>query len=714
MKTNTFTQTILFSLLINCSVAQEGKIWVKINNNATFALSEKGVSANEPAVQKLINEFKIKHIEKAVPASRKIYLQDLYEITCDCNDQLLLTELKKMKAVFENPVIGPKYELLYAPNDYSLVTTNDYALNLINAQAAWDITKGDTSIYIGVSDSNYDLTHEELVGKYVLPSSSTNYNTNIAHGTAVALTAAGNTDNGIGKSAIGFNSRLSLRKMGYNELLSASYSGVKVVNASWNSGCSFNTYLQTIIDEIYANGTFIVAAAGNGGTCGGASNLVYPAALNHVFAVSSVGPSNNHEAIPGNAASTFQHNDSVDLCAPGYNVLLSIASGNYLTGNGTSFSAPYVSGTVALMLAVNPCLTPDQIEQILKASAFPLDSLNPLYSGKLGAGRLDAGAAVQMADSLNLKLSAIQNYNCNDGSQQITVSVIGSSIPFSTIWNTNDTTTTITNAQAGIEYTATVIDTNGCVGHISVIPDTILPLTYESDILHLTCNGSQDGSIALKIHGGKENYSYYWSNGALSDSVFNLDAGEYAVNLVDLLGCSLYIPFSINQPEKLTTNLFVINESIANQFSIDLSVGGGIFPYTFEWNNGSTMEDLQQVGIGFYFVQIKDNNNCIAVDSIQINPIIGDGVGGTIGIVETTESEFNIFPNPTNEDKTIHWNSTEIATIECYDMKGKLLETYGIEKNQKAIELNQFTSGMYSLKITLINGKIIREKLMLN
>jgi hypothetical protein len=47
-------------------------------------------------------------------------------------------------------------------------------------------------------------------------------------------------------------------------------------------------------------------------------------------------------------------------------------------------------------------------------------------------------------------------------------------------------------------------------------------------------------------------------------------------------------------------------------------------------------------------------------------------------------------------------------------MKGKLLETYGIEKNQKAIELNQFTRGIYSLKITLINGKIIREKLMLN
>jgi hypothetical protein len=712
MKTNTFTPTILFSLLLNCSVAQEGKIWVKINNNATFALSEKGVSANEPAVQKLINEFKITHIEKAVPASRKIYLQDLYEITCDCNDQLLLTELKKMKSIFENPEIGPKYELLYTPNDYSLVTPNDYALNLINAQAAWDITKGDTSIYIGISDSNYDLTHEELIGKYVLPSTSINYNANITHGTAVAITAAGNTNNGIGKSAIGFNSRLHLRKMGYNELLNASYSGVKVVNASWSSGCSFSTYAQSIIDEIYENGTFIVAAAGNGGTCGGASNLVYPAALNHVFAVSSVGPNNNHEATPGNAATAFQHNDSVDLCAPGYNVLLSIASGNYLTGNGTSFSAPYVSGTVALMLAVNPCLTLEQIEQILKASAFPLDSLNPLYSGKLGAGRLDAGAAVQLADSLNLKLNAIQSYNCNDGSQQISVSIIGSTIPFSTTWNTGDSTTLLSNAQVGMEYTATVIDTNGCVGHISTIPDTILPLTYECDIQHLTCNGSQDGTIALAISGGKENYSYYWSNGATSDSLTQLAAGEYHVNVVDQLGCSLYIPFSLNEPEKLSSDLFVQNEATSNQFSIDLTVGGGTFPYTFNWNNGSVMEDLQQVGDGFYFVQIKDHNNCITVDSIQISPIVG--VGGTIGIVETTENDFNIFPNPTNDDKTIHWNSSKVETIECLDLSGKLLETFDIHSNEKSIAFKNYSSGVYSLKITMKNGTILSRKLMIS
>ena len=53
---------------------------------------------------------------------------------------------------------------LYTPNDYNLSGT-DYALDLINAQGAWDITHGSDSIVIGISDQNYAVSHEELLGK---------------------------------------------------------------------------------------------------------------------------------------------------------------------------------------------------------------------------------------------------------------------------------------------------------------------------------------------------------------------------------------------------------------------------------------------------------------------------------------------------------------------------------------------------------------------
>ncbi len=99
------------------------------------------------------------------------------------------------------------------------------------------------------------------------------------HGTAVAITAAGNTDNNLGKSSIGFNCNLALYRMNYNELLAASYAGYRVINASWASSCFYNHYVHQAMIEIIENGSIVVAAAGNGGTCGGAGEFsikIYP------------------------------------------------------------------------------------------------------------------------------------------------------------------------------------------------------------------------------------------------------------------------------------------------------------------------------------------------------------------------------------------------------------------------------------------------------
>ena len=55
--------------------------------------------------------------------------------------------------------------------------------------------------------------------------------------------------------------------MSYNEVLAASYAGLDIINLSWTSGCIYNQYAQDVVDEAYNNGSFILAAAGNGTTC---------------------------------------------------------------------------------------------------------------------------------------------------------------------------------------------------------------------------------------------------------------------------------------------------------------------------------------------------------------------------------------------------------------------------------------------------------------
>lgn len=416
---------------------------------------------NTQAVSKLTDEFPEVKVEIAFPESRKELFKSVYRIISSAEQSdSVLTYLQNNKSIKEVEV-EEKIETLQAPNDYYLTFGNDYALNLINAIDAWDITTGDSNITIGISDANFDLNHEELIGEY-----TTNVNnffhSNINHGTAVAITASGKTNNTTGKSAIGYNTKMKLEYMSYNGLLNLSYAGVKVINASWASGCFYSGYHQQIINEIYENGTIIVAAAGNGSTCYGPESLVYPAAYEHVISVSSIGPNDNHERIPGDVHSTHQHNDSVDIVAPGYDVAIGIANNNYTTGNGTSFAAPYVSGTIALMLSVNPCLTYEDVQSILKETAVDIYPVNSIYTGLLGAGRLDAAAAVEMAkDYASFNFDVSSEYDCVNDQYLLNIEPQETDYSTSIEWENGNTNWTLYDQIEG-QYNFTIHRAFGC------------------------------------------------------------------------------------------------------------------------------------------------------------------------------------------------------------------------------------------------------------
>jgi hypothetical protein len=372
--------------------SQQSSVWGSVDNIKELKSSKK--------FNDLVNVLNINAVEQALPSSKRDDLLKVYEFSCNCDLEDLYVAMNKLSGV-EGIEYAPVYEILQLPNDYYISFSNPYNLDLINAEEAWDITHGDPNLVAAVSDQNYwavpGNVHEELLGKIVHYDPMNN--SSQGHGTAVATLVAGNTNNGIGMSSIGYDIKLGLYRMNYNEVLAASYDGAKVINMSWTSGCLWNPYVEIALEEVYDNGTFMIAAAGNGSTCGGPTNLVYPAAFDKVFAVTSIGPNDNHERYIGNPNSTHQHNITVDLSAPGYDVPVTAAPGWYLYSSGTSFASPQVAGTVGLMLSVNPCLTNEEIEYILKHTSVNIDPLNPDYAGLIGAGRLNAGDAVAMAEN---------------------------------------------------------------------------------------------------------------------------------------------------------------------------------------------------------------------------------------------------------------------------------------------------------------------------
>jgi hypothetical protein len=466
----------VFSLNVPAFFAQDekGKVWATIEDVSilpTLNARNQYTSSSSP-FQKIVRDFEITAVTLAFPASRNRDLQKVYEIECHCNQMLLSAALENAVKGISKPVEAPTYQLMYEPDDFHTVFNPDWALDLIGATEAWDISKGDTNIVLGITDANYHLDHLELQGKMVNVEANMT-GPNAGHGTAVAITAAGNTNNGIGKSAIGFDCRLNLYTMGYNQILQASYDGSRVINMSWASGCSSNDYCQSVIDEVYANGSILVASAGNGGTCGAAEMLVFPASYDHVISVTSVGEFDNHEKLGSNGLMvSHQHNALVDISAPGYLVPITSSNSVYTVANGTSFASPYVTGTIGLMLSVNPCLNAEDVEYILKASSTNIDDLNPTYVGLIGAGRLNAAAAVEMArnfSKLTIDFEQV-DFACESQTGSVDVNTIGGTGPYNVAWDTGLEGASMSNLDLGT-YSITVTDATGCVG------DTVVEVT---------------------------------------------------------------------------------------------------------------------------------------------------------------------------------------------------------------------------------------------
>ncbi len=412
-----------FSLVIFFSFGQNKLYYVQIpneNNVPKLASSNGKILAShfDENVTRTLSKYNIYSFEKAFPTSVTPFLQTVYILEVDKAG--IIDDLKNYTTYF--PLIEETYrpQLLYTPSDYNYPAGSsnlNQSLDLINIREAWDYTHGDANFKIGISDTPIRTTHEDLVGKVT---SLSTYTFPDSHGTAVASHAAANTDNAKGIPGTGFSSKVLFKYMYdgamMNTLLVLSQNGARVVNASWHTGlCTPSSIEQLVVDEIYNNGTVLIVAAGNGGTCGGPDNHVYPASYNHVISVSTVGyfdvgyTYNNIpyswrdriEEVIGNPNTTHQHNDMVDLRAPGINVLGAVADSDSSYGGawGTSIASPQIAGVAALLFSVNNCLNPDEVETILKLTSANLDNIpeNQPYIGKLGAGRIDAGKATKMA-----------------------------------------------------------------------------------------------------------------------------------------------------------------------------------------------------------------------------------------------------------------------------------------------------------------------------
>ena len=308
---------------------------------------------------------------------------------------------------FEVCEVDPTGSLADLPNDpsfptqYSLLNTGQAAGTVgadISAVDAWAIRTSNPSIIIAFLDSGVDA-HPELDSR-ILPGRNIPLGTTDTadvcggHGTHVAGIATARGNNGSGIAGVCFDAKIlpvvvvnpcsGLESYVADGLTWAVDHGADIVNMSLQYSVG-SVYLQTAVQYAAAQGIPMLAATGNSNAA-----VSFPARWPETIAIAA---SNRFDA----RWTQSNHGPEVDVTAPGDSIYSLSLAGSYATRSGTSMATPHVTGTVALMRAVNPLMDASAIRSALMQTARDIGT--PGFDSYTGAGVIDAGAAVALAQS---------------------------------------------------------------------------------------------------------------------------------------------------------------------------------------------------------------------------------------------------------------------------------------------------------------------------
>jgi len=225
--------------------------------------------------------------------------------------------------------------------------------------------------------------------------------------------------------------------------------------------------------------------------------------------------------------------------------------------------------------------------------------------------KYDWDIVLAQPDSISIDLKTV-DIKCNgDGNGRIEASVEGGTPQYSYLWSNGEKTSAITNVSIS-DYYVTITDANQCskikIANV-MAPDPLDIEVHKSDI---SCKGNLDGSISLKINGGRDPYTFAWSNGASTSEITGLTSDTYSVKVTDWGGCVGNETISIIEPDTLQVT-FTKEDLLCNnqdKGKIELNPTGGATPYYYMWSQGFIGKKAEHLPAGTYFVIVRDNNNC--------------------------------------------------------------------------------------------------------
>ena len=274
--------------------------------------------------------------------------------------------------------------------------------------------------------------------------------------------------------------------------------------------------------------------------------------------------------------------------------------------------------------------------------------------------------------------------SCNGGTNgSVTASVSGGQTPFTYLWSSGATTQTVSGLATGT-YGITITDVNGCTKDTSVTLSEPTALSLSETHGAILCNGTTTGSVNLTVTGGITGYTYNWSNGETIEDIEALAAGTYTVTVTDANGCTATTSSTVTEPIVLSASVTSYTDTLGcnavGTGAIDVSVSGGTAAYSYNWSNGATTQDLNNLGAGTYNITITDANGCTTTLTadlliVQVGVPTATAVATDVtGCFGDTNGSIDLTVTDGQSPFTYNWSNG--STTE--DLSGLLAGTYSV------------------------------------
>ena len=243
---------------------------------------------------------------------------------------------------------------------------------------------------------------------------------------------------------------------------------------------------------------------------------------------------------------------------------------------------------------------------------------------------------VEESEPLNYGLYAVPNSSCGGNAMgKIMITGLTGTPPYSYLWTTSATGSTVTGLTAGI-YSVDVTDYYGCVltktATISDVPPIGLGIFTATEP---TCF-SADGVLTIQITGGTAPYYYSASTGQVvvqyptSWSISGLSPGNYSFQVTDAALCTIVVGTTLTSPNGITSVSISTQGSTcsSSEGSITVSVNGGSSPYIYTLiypggnvlnvSNNQTTQLFSNLSSGTYGVSVQDQSGCFYMDEVTL------------------------------------------------------------------------------------------------